>query len=141
MLPDGKNGLHSTIGCSFTFLLVFSTIFYGSMQAIKAAGHNGTQISYNFLDNYFGSEYETDNNLMYAFGITAYDSNPEPIEDPSIGTIKPYYKSWKNEVRDILWTPIPARDCTRAELHIDDESDADSYFFKPNLSSKADLSF
>ena len=107
------------------------------MQAIKAAGHNGTQISYNLMDNYFGSEYQTDNNLFYAFGITAYDSNPEPIEDPSIGTIKPYYKSWNNEAYGIVWTPIPTKDCTKAELHINDESDADSHFYKPNLSSKA----
>ena len=32
--------------------------------------------------------------LFTAFGITSYDSNPEPIEDPSYGILKAYYKSW-----------------------------------------------
>ena len=32
--------------------------------------------------------------MWYAFGITAYDDNPEIIEDPSIGVLNAYYKTW-----------------------------------------------
>ena len=31
---------------------------------------------------------------MYAFGLTAYDSYQESIEDPSFGVVKAYYESW-----------------------------------------------
>ena len=45
-------------------------------------------------DAYFDDNYVYSKDLMYAFGITAYDGNSEPIEDPSYGVLKPYYKSW-----------------------------------------------
>ena len=32
--------------------------------------------------------------LWYAFGVSAYDSDREPIEDPSYGVLKPAYKTW-----------------------------------------------
>ena len=31
---------------------------------------------------------------MFAFGLTAWDWETESIEDPSIGLLKPYYKTW-----------------------------------------------
>ena len=51
---------------------------------------------------------------MYAAGITAYDDERNPIEDPEIGTIKLYYKNWDvAKENDILkFTEIPTRPCT-----------------------------
>ena len=48
--------------------------------------------------------------LWFAFGVTAYDSNREPIEDPSIGVIKPFYKQWG--LGTDFFTEIPTRNCT-----------------------------
>lgn len=60
---------------------------------------------------------------MLAFGLSAYDDNREPIEDPSIGVVNSYYKSWSTEYAGVRWTPITTRDCTKAELHIRNETD------------------
>ena len=48
----------------------------------------------------------------------AYDSNQEAIEDPSIGTLKAYYKTWglKEGASGIDFEPIPTRNCTKSEL-------------------------
>ncbi len=61
-------------------------------------------------DAYFDSNYEVDEQLQYAFGITAYDSNREPIEDPSYGVLKPFYKSWGiMGTSGIHWQELPTR--------------------------------
>ena len=45
-------------------------------------------------DTYFGDDFIYSENMWFAFAITAYDSNQESIEDPSIGTVDAYYKTW-----------------------------------------------
>ena len=94
-------------------------------------------------DAYFTSDDVYSENLMFAFGVTAYDSNPEPIEDPTIGVLRPYYKSWgiKAGIGGIDFELLPTRNCTQAELHINDESASDSLFFESHPNSLADLSF
>ena len=80
---------------------------------------------------------------MYAFALTAYDDNQESIEDPSIGILKPYYKSWglKDDSGEIDFELLPTRNCTQAELHINGESDPESLFYEPHPSVKPDLVF
>ena len=58
--------------------------------------------------------------------------------------LKPYYKSWgiKEDVKGVDFEPLPMRECTKAELNIDDEEvDPDSKFFEPHKNSVSDLSF
>ena len=74
------------------------------------------------------SAYYTPDNVfrkrfMFAFGLTAYDSEQESIEDPSIGVLKPYYKSWgilhPDEDTEEL-TPLRYHECSRSELRLDE---------------------
>ena len=64
------------------------------MQIIKLTSFDETDIMMSERDSYFDQDFKTDNDMWYAFGITAYDSNPEIIEDPSIGVLNAYYKTW-----------------------------------------------
>ena len=83
-------------------------------------------------DYYFSNEYQTESNLMYAFGITAYDMNGESIEDPSIGVLKPYYKTWGNdgsEINEISYIPVAMHQCTEQELQIGEYHDKSSSFY------------
>ena len=97
-----------------------------------------------------------DPNLNYAFGITAYDRNREPIEDPSYGVLTPYYKSWGLKGMDVDFEELPTRDCSLRELHIEENninSDKDEIadlekdegeggnFFLPSANSIKDLTF
>ena len=86
-LPKGKERLSSIKGCIFTFLLVSSLLFYGSMQSIKLLTFDETDIMISSRDSYFEADEVYSKNLFYAFGLTSYDSNPEPIEDSTIGTL------------------------------------------------------
>ena len=59
---------------------------------------------------------------MIAFALTAYDNNREPIEDPSFGTIKAYYKTWglEESVQGIAFEEVPTTMCTKEQLSIRD---------------------
>ena len=62
-------------------------IAYGTIMALKLLEFEDTDLMYSARDSFFDSDFVFSENLWYAFGITAYDSNQESIEDPSIGTL------------------------------------------------------
>lgn len=79
---------------------------------------------------------------MYAFGITAYDSNRESIEDPTIGVLKPYYKSWGlKETKGVDFEELPTRNCSEAEFHINGKSDPNSKFYPPHPNHAGDIAY
>ena len=52
------------------------------MQSIKLLTFDETDVMVSSRDSFFGPDHIYSEDLYYAFGLTAYDSNPEPIEDP-----------------------------------------------------------
>ena len=75
MLPDGKESMTTGKGCCLTFFLLISLIFYGSMQSVKLFMYDETDVMVSKRDSYFEADKTYSDNLSYAFGITAYDSN------------------------------------------------------------------
>ena len=55
-----------------------------------------TSVQVSTQDNFFETDFEftTEDGLMIAFGITAYDDNYESIEDADYGDLKAFYKTW-----------------------------------------------
>ena len=52
---------------------------------------------------------------MMAFALTYYDDNQEPIEDPTYGLLKAYYKTWgldEDDYGDIVWVELESDYCT-----------------------------
>lgn len=94
-------------------LLVTALVFYGAMQSIKLFTFDETDVMVSQRDAYFDSDATYSNYLNYAFGITSFDSDMEPIEDASYGTLKPYYKSWGiKDAEAVDFEEIPTRQCT-----------------------------
>ena len=140
LLPEGKDAYRSCKGCTLTVMLVLALIFYGSMQSIKLLTFDETDIMVSSKDAAFDTYEIFTEGLMYSFGITAYDSNREPIEDPTIGVLKPYYKSWGlMGSSGVHFEELPTRECTEAEFHINGKSDPDSLFFKPHSTHAKDI--
>ena len=140
MLPERKDRLGSLSGCTCTLIWIFSCLFYGILQSIKLFTFDETDIMVSSVDAHYDSNFVYSDNLMFAFGITAYDSNPDPIEDPSYGVMKAYKKRWGFGGGSEIWE-LPTRDCTDAELHVNGQSDPNSLFFKPHKNSVKDLAF
>ena len=84
-LPNGNKAKSSLVGCICTIFLTLACVFYGVVQIMKMYMFEDTDIMISSRDAFFDPDYIYSENLMYSFGITAYDSNPEVIEDPSYG--------------------------------------------------------
>ena len=74
-----------------------------------------------------------------AAAITGYDGDPNPIEDPTIGTLKMYLKTWNvydEENGGLSFHEIPLRPCQQSDF----DKSPESPFFEPKESSLRDLS-
>ena len=79
--------------------------------------------------------------MQFAFGVTMYDSNAEPIDDPDYGRVVARYASWGlGGSGTTISMPIPTKPCTKELLGIDEEG-SDSVFSPPHEASIRDLNF
>ena len=65
-------------------------IFYALLQYQRLIFYGEPQIMRNVLLSHYSTDDEfttEDDGIMIAFGLTAYDSNREPIDDPTYGTL------------------------------------------------------
>ena len=61
-------------------------------------------------DNFFSTDFvvTSDDGLMLAFGLTAYDDNYDMIDEPDYGELKAYYKTWGlKDAPGVEFTEIP----------------------------------
>ena len=121
-MPASKKNFTSGKGCFLTVILLVTIVFYASMQSIKPINFDETDIMVSSREAYFDSDYVYSEGLTFSFALTAYDGNDEPIEDPSIGVLRPYYRTWglKEDIVGTSFEPLNERACNKAELHIDD---------------------
>ena len=55
---------------------------------------------------------------MIAAAVSSYDGDHYPIEDPEVGTIKLYYKTFDviDEKDTLAFKEIPTRPCTKQDF-------------------------
>ena len=140
-LPGGTKTYQSKKGCCLTLFLAFVIILYGAMQYTKLIEFDETDVMVSSRDAFFDTDFVVKQNLQYAFGITAYDGNPEPIEDPTYGVLKAYYKTWgiDKSSKGVIFEELPSRACTTAELNMENETNSNARFFEPHSNSFIDL--
>lgn len=120
------------------------------MQLLKLLEFREPMIMASVRDSHFDADFQftSEEGLMIAFGITAYDDNEEPIEDPQYGHLKAYYKSWGlEEGHGVHFRELPTETCSRAELGLPEEEDGSSAsktekrFFEVHSSSANDYEY
>ena len=71
-------------------------------------------------DSYIDDDFvfSTDEGLMIAFGLTAYDNEQKSIEDASYGRLKAYYKTWGliDKDHDVRFEEVPSKECTSEQI-------------------------
>ena len=123
-LPDGRSKKPTVSGCMLTSCLFTLLVFYGLMQAMQLFQYDETDIMMSSRDSFFTADHVVNEGLMFAFGMTGFDDITESIEDPTIGQLKPYYKSWgilDEEAVDSDFEPLRYHTCTREELRLEDD--------------------
>lgn len=96
-------------------------------------------------DSYFDTDFEfnSDDGLMIAFGLTAYDDNLEAIDDADYGELKAYYKTWgmKDDL-GVEFIELATTYCTKAQLGLNEDgsqSDNQGLFYATHKGSVNDL--
>ena len=118
-LPQGKDQFTTGLGLGFTTFIALAVAFYMAIQLIKMTTFEDTDVMLSARDSFYTYEHVQSEGLQIAFGITAYDSNAESIDDPSMGLLKPYYKTWGlHEGGGVFFETLKYRNCTEGELHV-----------------------
>lgn len=101
-LPGGDKRYPTYCGASMTIISLLVLCFYAYMQSAKLNDKPVTVetdiVTTGTREQFFGTDFVYSENLMFAFGLTAFDNQRESIEDPSFGVVKAYYESWGSEL-------------------------------------------
>ena len=96
-LDSGNTDLRSYVGSLMSLLVTFLVIIFAYLKAVILMHKKDVDILSTSLDNYFTPndifDYDNDQ-LNVAVAFTAYDSETEPILDPSYGELVFNHYNW-----------------------------------------------
>ena len=94
LLPDDKPYYNSLVGSIMSLFTVIVLLSYGIFKIIKM--NQGEDYKINQVTHVFyyesGYGFKSEDGFQVAAGVTSYDGDPNPIEDPEIGEVKFYLK-------------------------------------------------
>ena len=89
------------LGALFTIIVSLVLLFYGALQLQRLIVFGETVVTMSVKDSHWTADEvfpfpdaEENQDFELAFGLTAYDSVREPIDDPRYGQIKAKYVTW-----------------------------------------------
>ena len=129
------------MGSMLTLALLAVVIIYALVKADVLVNSKDVNVLSTINDMFFtpDDEFTYENGFNISVGFTAYDSNPEPILDPTIGEVVFNHYRWGPEPDGSFITErkrIPDHSCSREELGI--EEDRSNAMFMPVYKSSTD---
>ena len=118
-LPNGKETTRTWAGVFCTMIIYALIVLYAGMKVFKVTNYGDSTIIQSISDSKFTADFKwtssEDDGMQFAFGVTAYDSNQEPIDDPTYGRVVARYQTWGmgGEMGSGLSDPIPMKKCSR----------------------------
>ena len=139
-LPDGKDTLGTPLGAAISMLMYCILIFYGIMQMHRLMQFGETVVTSSVRDSYYQMEQNFPDDIkdLYfdqfeiAFAITAYDGNPEPIDDEKFGKIYARIDQWGYEGE--RQTQLQTHQCSDEELGFSGDPKNSRFFPKHTYS-------
>ena len=100
-LPNGQSSLPSFTGTFFSMWLIFFLLLYGCLEMATVVMRSNSDVFLVEVDSYFDDTYvfESDKlpGLQIAFGLTAYDSNYNLLNETEYAQVKARMRSWSPE--------------------------------------------
>ena len=129
-LPNKRDSLPSRTGLIFTILLSMILGVYSWFELLNLKEKGQTRISSHDIISSVPAEKVFDldklgNGLEIAFGLTAFDKDPEMINEPDYATVKAFHKTWTTNSFDM--EKIQTRPCTQKELGLGPEGFDDPF--------------
>jgi len=128
------------MGSIMTLGLLFVVLIYAFVKADVLLNSKDVDVLSTVNDMHFSpdDEFTYDNGFSIAAGFTEYDSNPEPILDPTIGEVVFNHYRWGPEPDGTYISErkrIQSHPCSREELGL--EEDRSNAMFMPVYPSSA----
>ena len=146
-LDEGKTHIASYGGALLSLILTFTILVYTYQKFDVFMAKKDVDILSTINDGAFDADFvfDYDSGLNFAFAFTAYDSNPNPILNETIGNIQfNHYKWGVDEATGAYGTGRQKvesqHDCTSEELGIDGNP-ANAKFLPIFESSKGEVEF
>ena len=96
LMPDHHERYRTHFGSCLSIVTLITVIFYGGWKLLDMLSYNIYNVQTVSEENYFSSNdtFTIADGFYVAAAITSYNNDPNPIEDPDIGTLKMYLKTW-----------------------------------------------
>ena len=119
-LPGNKYRHGSVLGCVFTTVVVCTLLLQTLLKGTSLFGLGETKTIRSLDEGYFDTShvFSSDDGLRFAYGITAYDSDPEIVEDLDYGEVKATFRSWGADIDGAQAddNALKTHPCTEEEL-------------------------
>ena len=128
-------------------MTIIMLLIYGGYKMVQLTTFDDYKTQIRVEEHYFNPDHKfsmSDQQFQVAAAITAYDGDPEPIEDPSYGTLVFKKKQWNYQDEPFVefgFADLKSRPCTESDFNWGDgrESDKESLFYPIASFNKNDL--
>ena len=96
-MPGNTENYRSILGTFFTLLAFMIVMSYASYKMVSLDSHKDYNLVQEIHEQYYDSseQFTSSDKFWVAAGIISYgDGDLKQIEDPEIGVLKFYHKSW-----------------------------------------------
>ena len=95
-LPDGNEEYRTLCGSLLSVLTYLLVGLYGLYKLFTLFSYEDYKVQERQQVNYFDAldAFGSEDSFAFAIGVISYDGSGEPIEDPSIGQVNFFVKSW-----------------------------------------------
>ena len=122
LLPDGSDRYRTISGTCFSICTFMLLIIYSSYNLTNMIQKSDYKILDQAQETFYttADTFSADDGFSIAAAVispTATGDHITSIEDPEIGTLKLYLKSWKINVRGVFFDEINTHPCTKEDLN------------------------
>ena len=133
-MPDGQARYKTWLGTFFSVLMLGTLVFYGSLQLQRLYIYGETIVTMAIRDAHYDYNHtiSTQDGLKFAYAITHYDNNPEPVDDPRYGNMVARVVRWgfKEELGIDVSGSRGQHRCTQEELGFSEGDGSESEYSK-----------
>ena len=135
LLPGSKNVQQSISGSICTLLTWSILLAFALYRFVFLLDRSDYEILTEVQPDFFEETFALDssNGFNVAAAVTSF-GKIEDEEDPEIGTLEFYLKSWKDDLSPLVFTKLKSRKCTLDDFkddHVNDDNDGSHSKFNP----------
>ena len=140
MLSDDYDKYRTFWGGCFSIITVMLVLTYGSIKYVQMTDLQNYQLLDQEQEKFYSENdtFTSEDGFHVAAGVVSLKSggSPESVEDPEIGTVKMYLKSWNmKEDAGVQFEEISTSFCEKEDFNDIDDSNEESKFFPPTNNS------